>query len=261
MRAKSPVRTGAYVYCVGYAEALRDSGRPFVSNGIGGQGEAVRIVEYDDLAAVIGDVPHVRYDVSRENLLAHQQVVEEAMSRADVLPASFGMVAGSDEEVREKLLEAQFDELHRALQYIRGRVQLGLTVLWDREQLFQEIVAENDTIRALRDQTISEAPEATYYDRILLGELTEAAVDAKRDEEAEAILEALEPLAVETALNSNVTDTMVLSAAFLVDRDRLPAFDARVEAIGEARAGRLIFRYLGPLPPYSFISVAVQWED
>ena len=261
MGVKPPVRTGTYVYCIGYAEVLRAGGRPFATSGMGGPGEAVRIIEYDDLAAVVGDAPHVRYDISRENLLAHQQVVEEAMSRADVLPASFGMVAGSDMEVREKLLAAQFDELHQALQYTRGRVQLGLTVLWDREHLFQEIVAENETVRALRDATVGEAPEATYYDRIELGELTEAALEAKREEEAQAILEALEPLAADVVLNSNVTDVMVLSAAFLVDRDRVPAFDAQVEAIGEAHAGRLILRYLGPLPPYSFVDVAVRWED
>src|SRR3712207_3999687 len=107
MGTTSAVRTGTYVYCVGYAEALRAGGHPFAVHGIGGPGDVVRIVEYDDLAAVVGSAPGARYDISRENLLAHEQVVEEAMSRADVLPASFGMVAVSDEEVREQLLKPE----------------------------------------------------------------------------------------------------------------------------------------------------------
>ena len=77
----------------------------------------------------------------------------------------------------------------------------------------------------------------------------------------ELYLDALEPLAVETRLNQNQTDMMLLNAAFLVDKSQEQAFDARVQALGEAQAGRQIFRYLGPLPPYNFVDLRLQWEE
>ena len=39
---------------------------------------------------------------------------------------------------------------------------------------------------------------------------------------------------------------------FLIER----LHDEAVFALGEAQAGRLVFNYVGPLPPYSFINLA-----
>ena len=59
-----------------------------------------------------------------------------------------------------------------------------------------------------------------------------------------------------------------LCTALLITRPKLvlaksqeEAFDAKVQALGEAQAGRRIFRYLGPLPPYNFVDIRVHWEE
>jgi hypothetical protein len=221
----------------------------------------VRIVTYDDLAAIVSDAPQEDCEVNRENLLAHQRVIMQAMTRSDVLPVSFGTVADSDQQVQEQLLHCAADELHLALEEVRGCIELELKVLWNEEQLFSEIVAENDDIRALRDRLAGQAPEATQYERIQLGELVAAALQRKSDAEAAALLDALEPLAVETRVNENQTDMMLLNAAFLVDKVQEQAFNARVQALGEAQAGRQIFQYVGPLPPYNFVDMRLRWEE
>jgi len=119
---------------------------------VGGPDVQVRTVEYGDLAAVVSDAQTTVYDVTRDNLMAHQRVVEESMGRSDVLPVAFGTVARDDYDVREKLLRRERDALHDHLAYVRGRVELGLKVLWSRDRLFSEIVAERDDIRSLRDR-------------------------------------------------------------------------------------------------------------
>jgi hypothetical protein len=220
----------------------------------------VRILTYDDLAAVVSDARQDRYDINPENLRAHQRVITQAMTRSDVLPASFGLVAASDQQVQE-LLYRKSDDLHRSLEQVRGRIELGLRVLWNEERLFAEVVAENDDIRALRDRLASQVPAATYYERIPLGERVAAAMQRKSAAEAAALLDALEPLAVETRVNENQSDRMLLNAAFLVDKTRIPAFDARVQALAEAQAGRQIFRYVGPLPPYNFVDIRMHRKE
>ena len=62
-------------------------------------------------------------------------------------------------------------------------------------------------------------------------------------------------------MNDNLSDMMLLNAAFLVDKAQEQAFDARVHALGEARSGRQIFQYVGPLPPYNFVDRSSQWEE
>ena len=260
MDQTQPSNTGTYIYCVARAQPFERDSSPFATPGIGGQ-EQVRILTYDDLAAVVSDSPQDQYDISRENLLAHQRVLIQALTRSDVLPVSFGTVAASDQEVQEKLLEREADDLHRSLEHVRGRIELDLKVLWNEERLFSEIVAENEDIRALRDRLAGQAPDATHYERIQLGERVAAALERKSAAEAAALLDALEPLAVETRVNKNLGDMMLLNAAFLVDRSQEQAFDTRVQSLGEAQAGRLIFQYVGPLPPYNFVDIELQWEE
>jgi hypothetical protein len=256
-----PPHTGTYIYCVAYAQPFEKYGNSLVATpGIGGH-DKVRLVTYDDLAAVVSDAPRDGYDVTRENLLAHQRVITQALTRSDVLPVSFGTVAESDRQVQEQLLHGAADELHRALEEVRGCIELELKVLWNEEQLFAEISAENDDIRALRDSLAGHPPEATQYERIQLGQLVAAAIERKSEAEAAALLEALEPLAVETRVNDNLGDMMLLNAAFLVDKTQEQAFDATVQALGAAQAGRQIFQYVGPLPPYNFVDIRLHWEE
>jgi Gas vesicle synthesis protein GvpL/GvpF len=256
-----PAEAGVYVYCVAHAAPFRDGDAEFQSTGIGGRGDAVRLVEWEDLVAVVSDSPKARYELRREYLMAHEHVVEEAMQRSDVLPVAFSTVAGKESDVRDLLLRKRFDELHAHLVDVRDRVELGLKVLWNEERLFAEVVMENDDIRGLQ-QSIAGTPEdASYYDRIQLGQLTEQAISSKNDDEAEAVLTVLEPLAVATQVNKNFMERMFLNAAFLVDKSREADFDEQVRVLGESNAGRLIFQYVGPLPPYNFVTIKVRWEE
>ena len=251
---------GTYVYCIGHAEQLGHGGPSFASLGIGERGDKLRLIASGDLAAVVSDSPIFRYDVTRPNLLAHQRVLEEAMQRSDVLPVAFGTVAASDRDVLDLLLGRELEALYENLDYVRGRVELGLKVLWDREQLFAEVVAENPEIRDLRDHLAGRHPDAAYFERIRLGELTAAAIELKRDRESEAILEALWPVVVDARTNQILAETMVLNAALLVEKSRVSALDARIQRLGAAEADRLRFQYVGPVPPYNFVNLSLSWE-
>src|SRR5687767_4857301 len=158
------------------------------------------------------------FDITRDNVMAHQRVVEASMRHSDVLPVAFGTVARDDQDVREKLLRREHDALHDHLAYVHGRVELGLKVLWNRDRLFAEIVAERDDIRRLRDLLADQPPDSAYFERIQLGELTNAAIAEKRDRDAEAVLERLRPLAADLEFGGLLTDMMVLNASFLIDR-------------------------------------------
>jgi len=170
-------------------------------------------------------------------------------------------VALSDDDVREKLLAREYEELHRQLDSVYGCVELDLRVLWKRDQLFARIAAENDQIRALRDDLAGRDPDTAYYERIQLGELTAAAIDELRGEESATILAQLEPLAIEMKLNPNLTDMMIVNAAFLLANEQIPEFDAVVQAFGASSSDRLHFQYVGPLAPYNFVNVAVDWSE
>ena len=189
--------------------------------------------------------------------MAHEAVIVETMERSDVIPLNFGTIASNDKAVIEQLLRPASDDLHAQLDAIRGCVELDLKVLWNRERLFQEIVVENGKIRARRDAVAS----ASVSEQIELGQLAGESIASKSDLEAQAILDVLEPGAVDARFNRLLTDMMVLNAAFLVEKTQLGAFDELVNNLAATEAGRLIFRYAGPIPPYHFVDLILSWED
>ena len=251
-------QSATYVYGVAAAEAFRNGHPPLRVPGIGGRGAPVRTIAFDDLVAVVSDVPGFHFDLTRENLLEHQRVLEEVLGRSDVLPFSFGTVAGSDDEVRDMLLRGGFDALHEQMENVRGCVELQVKAFWDQERLFAEIAQENEEVRALRDSIPLLPDEEVAVAKIALGQITEAEIELKSTWEADAILDLLDPIAVEVQVNANMGDTMLLNASFLVERAREGEFDRAVEAVGEAQRQRLVFSYVGPLPPYSFIDLAFE---
>ena len=247
-----------YVYGVAAAEPFKNGHPPLRVPGIGGQGSAVRTIEFQDLVAVVSDVPGFHFDLTRENLLEHQRVLEEVLSRSDVLPFSFGTVAGSDDEVFELLLRGGFDALHEQMEYVRGCVELEVKAFWNQERLFAEIAQENDEVRALRDIIPLLPDDEAAGAKITLGQLTESEIELKSAWEADGLLGILEQHAVDLVLSPNLSDMMLLNGAFLVERAREKDFDGAVFGLGEAQKGRLVFNYVGPLPPYSFIDLAFQ---
>lgn len=249
-----------YVYGVALAEPFGNGHPPLGVPGIGGRGDPVRTIVVRELAAVVSDVPGLRMDLRRENLLDHQRVLEEVLHRSDVLPFSFGTVASGDDEVREVILRDGYDALREQLEAIRGCIELEVKVFWDRERLFAEIAQENEEVRALRDTIPLLPDDQATMEKITLGQLTEAEIEAKSTWEADGVLDVLDPIAVEVLVSPNLSDTMLLNAAFLVERAREEEFDGAVAALAEAHPGRLVFNYVGPLPPYSFINLAFEAE-
>jgi len=244
-----------YVYGVALAEAFGNGGPQLRAPGIGGR-SAVRTIVLGDLAALVSDLPGIDIDLRRENLLDHQRVLDEALRRSDILPFSFGTVAESDDDVRETLLREGYDALRDQMEYIRGRIELQVKVFWDQERLFAEVAHENEEIREMRDLLSGLPDDIAAGEKITLGQLTEAEIEAKSEWEADGILDILEQHAVDILVSDNMGETMLLNAAFLVERALEEEFDGAVYGLGAAQAGRLLFNYVGPLAPYSFINLS-----
>lgn len=255
MRAQEPEQ-GKYFYCIIRCPEPRE----FTTRGIGEQGAVVHTINYNDLAAVVSDSPVIEYDNSRRNMLAHTAVLEEVMREHTILPVRFGMVAPSAQSVREQMLRRRYDELDRMLNKMEGRVELGLKAFWYEETVYREIVASSPPIQQLRNTLVGRPVEETYYERIKLGELVEAAMNARRAEDASHIMSALEPLACETRTNSIITERMVLNAALLVERDREQEVDRIVQQLDAELGQRLIFKYVGSAPPYNFVNLVIRWD-
>jgi len=222
----------------------------------------IHTIIYRDLAAVVRDSPLALKKPTREDLVGHLRVIEQVMGSSTVIPVEFGTIAASEQQVREDLLASRYEQLRALLAYLKDKVELGLKVLWkDMPPIFAEIVAEQEAIRALR-QWIATRPEAhARQQRIEVGRMVAEALEAKRAKEGGEIIEALAPLAVEARAGHLLGEKMILNAAFLVERQREADFDERVSHLAGERSQRLLFRYVGPAPPFNFVDLEKFQEE
>ena len=246
---------GKYVYCIVETKDGLDLG-PI---GIGDGDHRVYTVHCGDLAAVVSDTPLELYDPSQENLLAHELVTETVMEGHTVIPMSFSTIFRTEQDVVE-LLRSTGHAFTDVLDQIRGKVELGLKVGWNRDRVVELVEAERQDIRELKKRITESKSGSTYFARMQLGQLVERALEERAEDYASAVFDALRPISTARRSIWPAGDGMILNAAFLVDRDREEAFVGAVRDLGGRYADVLSFKHSGPWPPYNFVNIKLKLE-
>lgn len=244
--------TGLYIYGIAPGALSADGLGP----GLGGS--EVTALHAAGFTALLGAAPPAPIEATRRFMLAHTAVLERTMRLSDVLPMRFGTVA-PDEAALHRCLVAHAPAFREALEGIAGRVELGVKAQWHEGLIWREIVEGDAELRALRDRLKTRPAQETYYERIELGRRVEAALARRREADGAAIAAALAPLAEREVELRSVEEDMILSRAFLVRREAEAQFDAGMEALAERFGERVTFKYVGPVPPYNFVTLRADW--
>lgn len=248
-------KEGKYVYCI----IESNEGRNFGPVGIGQRGDIVSTVGYDDISAVISSSPMTKYVINRENMMAHEKVIEEVMKDYTVLPVRFCTIAASAEEVRS-LLRRRYSEFKGLLRDMDNKVEMGLKALWkDMNQIFHEIAEEDREVRRLKNKAEGKSGKAGNAQKIALGKAVKAALEARKATEARKLLNTFKRAAVDVRRNTVFGDCMFLNAAFLIDRSREKEFDYLIEDLVDKYEDEVTFKYVGPAPPFNFVNIVVKW--
>jgi hypothetical protein len=239
------VAGAVYVYGVLRASDLG----PVAVAGV--QGSEVRGVAHGGLAALTSRLKGGALAAAQE-VRAHWRVLEEASKNATILPIRFGTVLESDDAVRARLLEPNGYNLSALLKEVDGCVQLTIKGDYEEEALLREVLQTSPAVAALRGRIRALPEAASYYDRIRLGELVAAEVTRRRQDDTRQALATLQPLAVAAKEEEPTHPNAAFNLAFLVAREKQPAFDKKVGTLVGELGSRVAIRYVGPLPPYSF---------
>ncbi|MCA9716066.1 MAG: GvpL/GvpF family gas vesicle protein [Myxococcales bacterium] len=243
---------GCYIYAV--ADAVELSGNTIDASGL--EGAEVRSLEVDALAAVISDVYKRRLRPDRRSLSSHMGVIRQVMEQATVLPVSFGVVASSEDDVRRLLAKNQASFVDQ-LNHVRGKVEMGLRVLWDVPNVFEYFVNTRADLRSARD-TIGDIREANRDEMIELGRFFERVLGEERDRYVEQVASVLEGHGIAFVRGRVRAERDVMNLACLVPRAELGEFD---RVVGEAASGfdnNFTFDVSGPWAPASFVDVTLE---
>jgi hypothetical protein len=265
-------REGKYIYCIIGTSQERNFG-PF---GIGGKGDEVLTIGYDDLSMIVSNHAMTKFVVNRENMLAHEKVIEEVMKEFDsVLPVRFGTVASGADEIRN-LLDRRYREFKNLLRDMDHKVELGVKGIWkNMDMIFKEVVKENKEIKKAKEKIQNNPPSPPFSKgglggfsnglqaKMEVGKMVEQALAKKKEKEAEKIVDILRRTAIEYKLNKTVGDNMFMNGVFLVDKGKEKEFDNIMDDLSNKCRDRIKFMYTGPFPVFNFVNIVIypeEWE-
>jgi len=246
-------KEGKYIYCI------IGSGKPqsFGLSGIGERGDEVHTISYNNIAAVVSNSPIKKYSVSSDNTMAHERAIERVMEEHTVLPVRFVTIAESEEKVK-RILEKEHDKFKELLLEMKGKKEVGIKAIFKKEIVYKEILEEHEGIRKLKEMITSKPPQKTHYQRMEIGKMVEIALDKEKEKHKNAILNVLEPLSEEVKTNSVYGERMIINAAFLIKNTKEPEFDQNVQELDAKYGEKIKFKYVGPIPPYNFVNLAIE---
>ena len=256
------MKEGKYIYCI----IASNEDRSFGPLGIGGRGDELHTICFNDIAVVVSDSPVISYSISRDNVLPYERAIEEIMKEHTVLPVRFNTIV-EDEDMGKKVLEREYDKFVDLLKKMEGKKELSLKAIFSakggpasggKEDIYNYILEKYEDIRRLKEALSSEPPAKTYYLRVEIGRKVEAALQKEKDICKEEILNTLSPLAQDAKLNAPYGELMIISAAFLVEKRREAEFDQNVQALGDKYGDKIKFKYVGTLPPFNFVNLVIE---
>ncbi|MCK6258516.1 GvpL/GvpF family gas vesicle protein [Fictibacillus sp. KIGAM418] len=249
--------TGIYIFC---GIQTTEDKYQFGNVTIEGQERSTFTIHYKDAAIVAAEMPMKIYHPNKENLMAHQDVISSVMAQNDtVIPISFGNVFNSKEDVKV-LLENLYPQFEQLFPEIKGKIELGLKVM-GKKQWLEEEINKKPEVEQMKKTVQGKSQDAAYYERIQLGEMAQKFFSSLQNDIKAEIFNPLKEASTASKINKPIGETMLLNAAFLIDRDKEELFDQKVNEVHEKWEDKLDFKYSGPWPAYNFINIQLKVEE
>jgi hypothetical protein len=228
-----------------------------IEAGVAGVGEPpgeIRAVRHRDLAALVSDVRLDRPLGRPEDLIAHQEVLDASALEVPVLPIRFGSVVTDDEAVAGELLGPHHDEFAAELGRLEGTAEFVVRGRYRQDVILRDVLADPRAAR-LREQIRETDPDVTREQRIALGEIVSAAIDARRDADSRTLARELDRHVSAGVLRPPTHELDAVHGAFLVEADRADELRQAVDRLASDWRDQIELRLLGPLAAYDFVGL------
>jgi len=244
---------GKYIYCI-----INDN-KEKKFDCIGLNNQEVELLSYKDIAAVVSNTPLINFDrLDKTELIkhvaVHQKVNEIVMEDCGVVPMTFGVIAPSQDEVF-RILERAYLQFKTALKKAEGKVEFAVQVWLDKDVFISDLIKNSLKIQELKTEATLKRRILTIFTKLKLGKLIHQEIETRKQMYLKHILSFLKSSALDFTSNKLIEDDMIANFSFLIERDEESEFDRKMAELGEKYHRKLKFKYIGPMPPYSFVDI------
>ena len=209
-------------------------------------------------AAVLSDIPNRRLRPERKRVAAHHEVLKRLMDSGGVLPMAFGLIAESPDAVRH-ILALNRAAFSSQLRRVRGKVEMGVRVFWDKSNVYEYLVTKNSELKAYRDRLFRGGREPSRDEMIAVGRLFDGVLRAERAEATEKVTMQMQSRCAELVIDEPRNEREVVNLACLVDRDRLREFEHGVIEAAALFDDNFTFDFNGPWAPHHFVDIELTY--
>jgi len=196
------------------------------------------------------------------NARDHVDVINTLMVQNTVIPFKFGTIFLTEVSLK-KFITDYSDSLFENFHHIEGREEWSVKIYCDRKSLSEQIDELSEETAALEKQIMASSPGKAFLLKRKKSELVENEMDRICKSYGQNYYDEFRKLSVSTNLNNLLPkeftereDTMILNAAFLVNKTKVSDFKNTVDTLSKKDGNSGFFiETTGPWPPFSFIYI------
>ncbi len=241
-----------------YAYAVIDSSDKIKGPLSGTEGAGIYSIPYRDVGIAASDiideclfssaVKDIGAGPAKDRALTHEKVIESLMENFTVLPFRCFTVFNGKEDVLS-MAEKYYSGFKDNLERLYNKLEFGIKVIWPGDIIRERIMRSRGKNNGL---TSISSPVKNFVKE----KLERYNIDKEFEEEADRCIEAVDDLFsrfyVEKKLERLKTNKLLLSAFYLVDKEKEDDFKRLFEELKNS-PGDLKYLFSGPWPPYNFI--------
>lgn len=212
--------------------------------------QIVHSINYKDVGALVSDYPRVdKIKLLRKNLAPYHQVVRDAAKRFTTIPARFGQIARDEAEVNVALRK-NYDEIRQELERLDGKVEMGVKVRWNVEDLFEYFLRVDEELKARREK-LQNKKNISRTEQVDFGRFFHNRIESARADITERIITPLPP--AELRLDDVSEDNIIANISLLISESLLQELEDAVDELGDSIGEEYSLKIDGPWPPFSFV--------
>ena len=225
----------------------------------GVDGATVLVVPEGEFGVAMSSTTREQVTPTKADLTAHQRVLEYLLEECDaVLPFSFGTLATDREAVRQLVTRAA-ENFRESMGKVRGCIEVGLKVLWQRDAMLREVEAITGPVAGGQGGSRSEGERRNRA--IQVGQVVEQVSRSWAERYVPMITAALAPHCRDWREGELIGPTMFWNGSFLVQREHESEFRDALAGLDRRLGNRLAFHHVAPMPPYNFVQLKIAMAE
>ena len=247
---------GIYIYGFISANEPKNLGFAGIEQG------NVYFLPYKDIAAVVSNMPLIKFDsLPREillrNLAVYQSAIEKVMEYHHIVPVKYGTMTDSEDNLL-RIMQKNYVQIKNVVDTVKDKIEIDVVALWGNIDLILKEIGEKEEIKRLKEEAVTKSPDQIFKSKINLGRMVKVLLDKKREECSSQLLDALKKEAESYRSHALMDDSMIMNTAFLIYKNKQETFESKVDQLDKQYNGSINFRIVGPIPPYSFTALEMK---